>query len=82
MADWRKKLDAFLQFNEREVLTHAGTVSMAIAKQLAEDEYERFNARRLAEEASTELDDDLDTLRQQIDSPPPDGDEQARGGGR
>jgi hypothetical protein len=27
MAEWVQRLDAFLQFNERNVLTHAGTVS-------------------------------------------------------
>ena len=33
MADWIKKLDAFLQFNERNILTHAGKVSKAIAEE-------------------------------------------------
>jgi hypothetical protein len=42
MADWIQKLDAFLQFNEYEVLTNAGRVSHAVAKQLAEDIYSRF----------------------------------------
>lgn len=42
MADWVQKLDAFLQFNEYEVLTNAGHVSHAVAKQLAEDAYSRF----------------------------------------
>ncbi len=27
MADWIKKLDAFLKVNEREILTHAGKIS-------------------------------------------------------
>lgn len=42
MADWVEKLDGFLRFNERQVLTNAGEVSAAVAKQLAEGEYERF----------------------------------------
>jgi len=29
MADWVAKLDAFLQFNERDILTHAGKVTMS-----------------------------------------------------
>jgi hypothetical protein len=42
MADWAQKLDAFLQFNEYEVLKDAGKVSHEVAKRLAEQEYERF----------------------------------------
>jgi hypothetical protein len=41
-ADWICKLDAFLQFNEYEVLAHAGKVSSAVAKRLAEEQYESF----------------------------------------
>ncbi len=43
MTDWVAKLDAFLQFNEYEVLTNAGKVSHEVAKQLAEKHYEAFN---------------------------------------
>ena len=50
MRDWREKLDGFLQFNEREVLKNAGLVSAEIAKQLALDEYEKFERKRLTEE--------------------------------
>ncbi|MGM7698346.1 virulence RhuM family protein [Microbacterium sp. A84] len=46
MADWSDKLDAFLQFNDRELLTHAGVVSAAVAKKLAETRYDDFDARR------------------------------------
>ena len=42
MADWVRKLDAFLQFNEYEVLTNAGSVSHEVAKQLAEAQYARY----------------------------------------
>ena len=42
MADWVQKLDAFLSFNEYEVLTSAGSVSAAVAKRLAEEQYARF----------------------------------------
>src|SRR3989304_3743143 len=41
-ADWVQKLDAFLQFNEYQILTDAGKVSHEVAKQLAEEEYEKF----------------------------------------
>ena len=42
MADWVVKLDAFLQFNEYEVLANAGEVSAAVAKRLAEEQYDKF----------------------------------------
>ena len=42
MSDWVLKLDAFLQFNDYEVLQNAGKVSAAVAKRLAEDEYSKF----------------------------------------
>ena len=43
MQDWIKKLDAFLQFNEREILQNAGKVSHEIASALAEREFEKFS---------------------------------------
>ncbi len=46
MVDWVAKLDAFLQFNEYEVLTNAGRVSAEVAKHLAEEQYERFRVRQ------------------------------------
>ena len=42
MADWVQRLDAFLQFNEYEVLINAGQVSHEVAKQLAYEQYNRF----------------------------------------
>lgn len=52
MRDWRAKLDAFLAFNERDILNDAGRVSAEVAQRLALDEYDRFERRRLEEEAS------------------------------
>lgn len=52
MRDWRAKLDAFLAFNEREILKDGGRVSAEVAQRLALDEYDRFERRRLEEEAS------------------------------
>lgn len=46
MADWVERLDAFLQFNEREVLTHPGKVSATVAKRLAEEQYEQFRVKQ------------------------------------
>lgn len=42
MEDWAGKLNAFLRFNEREILDHPGTVTQEIAKAFAESEYEKF----------------------------------------
>jgi len=42
MEDWASKLNAFLQFNEKELLTNAGKVSHAIAKAFAESEFEKY----------------------------------------
>ncbi|MFZ5892419.1 MAG: virulence RhuM family protein [Myxococcota bacterium] len=46
MADWVSKLDAFLQFNEYEVLANAGKVSAEVAKGLAEEQYDKFRVRQ------------------------------------
>jgi len=43
MTDWVAKLDAFLKFNEYDVLSNAGKVSHEVAKQLAEKHYEAFH---------------------------------------
>ncbi len=51
MRDWREKLDAFLKFNERDVLRNAGRVSAEVAQKLALAEYEQFERRRLTDEA-------------------------------
>lgn len=42
MQDWVEKLDAFLLFNDYEVLKDAGKVSAEVAKALAEGEYEKY----------------------------------------
>lgn len=42
MEDWAKRLDAFLVFDEREVLQNAGTVSAKDAQLHAESEFEMY----------------------------------------
>lgn len=51
MAEWADKLDAFLSFNERDVLTHAGGLRMDVAQKLAAERFEVFDANRRAAEA-------------------------------
>ena len=42
MEDWSKKLDAFLQFNEYDLLNNIGKVSSEVAKAFAESEFEKY----------------------------------------
>jgi hypothetical protein len=42
MKDWAERLDAFLKFNDYEILENAGKISAEVAKSLAEVEYEKF----------------------------------------
>ena len=51
MADWIKKLDAFLRFNERNILKHAGRISQEMAEERAIMEFEKFEVKRLQREA-------------------------------
>ena len=46
MKDWVSKLDAFLKFNEREILTDAGKISQEVAYALAMKEYEIYKRER------------------------------------
>jgi hypothetical protein len=66
MHDWREKLDAFLRFNEREVLKHPGKVSMEVAQALAVEQFEKYDHARLAREAAA---DDLDRVARQLEKP-------------
>ncbi|MDP8079945.1 virulence RhuM family protein [Phocoenobacter skyensis] len=42
MEDWAKRLDLFLEFDDREVLKNAGSISAEIAKKYAESEFEKY----------------------------------------
>jgi len=42
MEDWAKRLDLFLQYDDREILQNAGSISAAIAKAYAETEFEKY----------------------------------------
>ena len=66
MSEWREKMDAFLKFNERDILHDSGRVSMEVAQRLALEEYDKFSTRRLAEE-SLLPDTDFEPVRKQIE---------------
>ena len=70
MKDWRERLDAFLKFNEREVLDNPGKVSKEVADRLAKDEYEKFYVRRLATDAQAD-EKAFDDVVRRLPPPPP-----------
>jgi len=65
MADWVKKLDAFLQFNERNILTHAGKVSKTLANEHAHREFAKHEEARRIREA-TEPASDFDRVVEDV----------------
>lgn len=46
MKNWVEKLDAFLKFNEHDILTNTGKVSHEVAEALALKEYEKFRVEQ------------------------------------
>ncbi|QAR34017.1 cell filamentation protein Fic [Geovibrio thiophilus] len=69
MKDWIQRLDAIIQLNGRELLTHAGKISRAIADEKAAIEYEKYKdeqKRIEKEESLKELENDLKGLQKDI----------------
>lgn len=64
MEDWAKRLDAFLEFTERDILQDAGKVSAEMAKAHAESEFEKY---RIVQDRLFES--DFDRVIRQIASP-------------
>jgi len=60
MDDWAKRLNAFLQFNQKDILKNAGKVTQAIAKAFAESEFEKY---RIIQDRLFESDFDKDVKR-------------------
>ena len=60
MTDWVGKLDGFLKFNEYQILNDAGKISHEVAKELAEQEYEKF---RVTQDKTFESDFDKETKK-------------------
>ncbi len=63
MEDWAKRLDLFLQFDDREILQNAGKISAEIAKQNAESEFEKY---RIVQDKLFQS--DFDKLIEKIDN--------------
>ncbi len=62
MKDWSQKLNAFLQFNERDILQNAGKVTAVIAKEFAISEFEKY---KVIQDKSYRS--DFDMLLQELD---------------
>ena len=62
MREWEDKIDAFLQFNECDVLTHAGKLRADVAEKLALERYESFDAARQETEAAAQNEADVSQL--------------------
>lgn len=52
MKDWVAKLDSFLRFNEKEILSNPGKISSEVAKELAEKEFAKYENQIRTFEAS------------------------------
>jgi hypothetical protein len=67
MEDWAKRLDKFLEFDEREILQNAGKISAKIAKDHAESEFEKYRIiqDRLFE---SDFDKELKAITKEIES--------------
>lgn len=46
LKDWQRKLDSFLEFNDRDVLKNAGSETNKQAKAHAEEQYQQFAEKR------------------------------------
>jgi hypothetical protein len=70
MKDWAEKLNAFLQFNERDILNNPGKVTKEMAKAFTESEFEKY---RIIQDRLFESDFDrhikrvLESNKQQIE---------------
>jgi hypothetical protein len=67
MEDWAQRLDAFLEFTDREILRDGGKVSAEIAKAHAESEFEKY---RIVQDRLFESDFDRMIKQIEADRPP------------
>ena len=65
MQDWIKRLDAFLQFNDYEVLQNAGKITRQLADELAKAEFKKF---RVAQDRSyiSDFDKEVKQITQKV----------------
>jgi hypothetical protein len=66
MADWISRLDAILQLNGRELLTHAGKINHEKALEKSDEEFEKYKAieKQIEKEQSLkEIENDIEKLK-------------------
>ena len=71
MKDWIGRLDAILQLNGRDLLTHAGKISHDQALQKSTGEYQRFKQAQTLEQKEQslkEIEDDIKKLGRSMDN--------------
>lgn len=72
MKDWIRRLDTILQFNGRELLTHAGRISHEMALKKSEEEFEKFQTAKMQfekEQSIKELEADMKKLMKKRNKP-------------
>lgn len=65
MKDWTARLDAILQLNGRELLTHAGRITHEMALEKSEAEFAKYRAAQKTiekEQSLKELEEDVKRL--------------------
>ncbi len=62
MRDWIKKLDSFLQLNERDILQNAGRISARLSEEVAHREFDKFWERQ----AQIEKGNPVSTLEESV----------------
>lgn len=67
MADWISKLDDFLRLSDREILTHAGSISHDAAQQKAELAFDKYRA--IADTQPQRVDADFDEAVKRLVKP-------------
>jgi len=66
MKDWIQRLDAILQLNGRELLTHAGKISHQMALNKSTAEFDKFKTAQKAiekEQSLKEIEEDIKALK-------------------
>ena len=62
MKDWITRLDIILQLNDRELLTHAGTISHQLALERSDQEYSKYQLKQKElekEQSLKEIEEDI-----------------------
>ena len=64
MVEWEQKLEAFLVFNEKDLLDHGGKVSAQVAEKLALERYAEFDKKRKEKERLQADHEDIELLEE------------------